>query len=402
MNMDLYLISLIMLLSFLFILMVFFTADYFTKTKLKGKPHISFIMSTYNDKDTLDESIGSVYASYDKNNFDLYVIDDKSTDGSLGFARKLKEKYGFILIENEKNVGRPNNVNNLVSKLKTEFIFVVDSDTVINKKAVEDVLSRLEKSRRVAAVSSLIIPKNKGLWARMQEIEYNMNFFIASSYNLFSCLNLCGAFVCFRREPFLKVGGFSPNAIIDDMDLALKLNEAGYKVKYAHKAVLTYVPIKMGDWYKQKIRWISGVMQCFIRHIKTWITHPLHVGLILFYSIIIALSVYSLFTQMLFWDNIYKQFIFLAKTTTLLATCKWLGVVYSTTIFISLLEKLSFSFFSLPYVLLMIKKPKDVLKIFLCFPFSLIYFPLLIIVSIIGMFVMIFKYPQLRKGKRAW
>lgn len=400
--MSLYFISLTVLLGSLLIMIVLSLVDYKRKSGLKELPFISIIVPCHNSRNNIKETIESIYTSYNRGKFELFVIDDKSSDDTLDLLLQLNKKYDFKIIQNKKNIGKAKSINLVVEKTKSEFVFVVDSDVIVNNISILDILSRITYDNKIAAVSCPCVPKSKDFFSTMQHIEYNMIFLINSSYNVFSCLYLCGAFHCFRKSAFIKVGKFSENAIVEDIDLAFKLNEKGFIVKHAHNAVMTQVPLKFKEWYKQKLRWSSGVMQCYIRHIKTWIKHPLHIFLILSYSFIIALSVYSLISEMVFWDKAYDNFSFLYETTGLILAFEWMGFVYGTQILLNVVSKLSFSLFSFPYVITLVGGLKEWYKLFLCFPYSLIYFPVLMICSVHGFIIAIIKYRKLQKSTRAW
>jgi hypothetical protein len=60
----------------------------------------------------------------------------------------------------------------------------------------------------------------------MQHIEYVMLAYIQGSYNIISAMGMRGGCIMVDRKAFLEVGSFSYQAIIEDMDLAFKLNKA--------------------------------------------------------------------------------------------------------------------------------------------------------------------------------
>ena len=78
------------------------------------------------------------------------------------------------------------------------------------------------------------------------------------------------------KKAFEKAGKFSLQAITEDMDLAFKLNQMGYKVEQSFFKVETVVPQTRRELHKQKMRWNSGGAQCFIKYWKVWIKNPLH------------------------------------------------------------------------------------------------------------------------------
>lgn len=67
---------------------------------------ISVVIPVYNVRRYLKKCIDSVInQTYD--NFEIILVDDKSTDGSVEICRQYKSKYPYkiVLIEKEKNEG---------------------------------------------------------------------------------------------------------------------------------------------------------------------------------------------------------------------------------------------------------------------------------------------------------
>jgi len=81
---------------------------------------------------------------------------------------------------------------------------------------------------------------------------------------------------------------------------------------------------------------------------------------------------------------------------------QYLGSYYSTPIITSLLTRISFSIFAVPYVIPMIKNIKQVYKVLYAIPFSIIYFPALTFLAIPGFIKGITYYYRFKEGERAW
>jgi cellulose synthase/poly-beta-1,6-N-acetylglucosamine synthase-like glycosyltransferase len=77
--------------------------DYKKKRKPHTNPNISIIIPCYNDGHTIQETIHSVYKSYDNDKIELIIVNDKSKDNSREKILELQPKYNFIFKENEYN-----------------------------------------------------------------------------------------------------------------------------------------------------------------------------------------------------------------------------------------------------------------------------------------------------------
>lgn len=222
---------------------------------------------------------------------EVFIINDKSTDSSLETLKKLNKNYPFILLDNEKNLGKSATLNQATLKASHETLLILDADMKVHKKNLMEMLRR--KVGKVVAVSSPYLPLNKGFRPTMQAIEYVMMRFLQASYNIQGAIGLWGGCILVDKKPFFEVGQFSHQAIIEDMDLAFKLTKAGYKVEQSLIPVETYVPETFKSRRKQKIRRGSGGMQCFMKYWKVWIKNPLHILFLSFFCLTIGASAWG-------------------------------------------------------------------------------------------------------------
>ncbi len=394
-------VSLGVLTLLLLVVMIMGGIDYRRKRVLRKKPLVSFMVPCYNDGKTVKRTIRSIYSSYDRSKSEIIVVNDKSTDGSLDVLKRLKKEYGFILVSNKKNIGKARSLNRISKLAKHEVFIFVDADVIMGKKNVYDMLARLEQ-KNVMAVSCPYNAINKGFLALMQEIEYNMLSFLQGAHNLTSTLSLWGGCLAVRKSGFNQAGKFSLNAIVEDMDLALKLNKAGYKVEQSFVPIRTYVPTTYKSWYKQKIRWTSGGAQCFIRYPIVWLKSPLHVFFILLFSILSINFIIYATKEFIFINNIVETFHLITTGVTKLKNLELTGFYYGAILLKNLLSNLYFTLFSIPYVIPMIKNARQSYKLLYLVPFTVFYYPLFTLVSTIGIITGFIRYRPLMKSDRAW
>lgn len=110
-------------------------------------PAVSVIVPLYNAEKYIGECLDSIL-NQTFQNFELIVVDDCSTDGSLKIAESYLEKFGerMTLIHFEKNSGGaavPRNKGLILSC--GEYIYYVDADDFIAKTALEELHSAAKK-----------------------------------------------------------------------------------------------------------------------------------------------------------------------------------------------------------------------------------------------------------------
>lgn len=323
---------------------------------------LSVIIPTHNDSRTIYKTIESLYNSID--NFELFIINDYSTDNTLGILKKLRKKYVFKIINNESNLGKTESINRAIKRTRGKILLILDSDTTLNKESVNLALLNLKKEE-IGAVSCRYKVTNKGIIPHFISLEFAM----LSLANSISPISLWGGCIFVKKESLKKVGLFKKNMITEDMDLALSLQEENYKVKQIMIPVETEESTKPKSWLKQKIRWASGGMQCMLKHPKQMIKKPYYLIFLGLYNILSSLFFISIFNF-----STINSFL--------------LGISYLTLTSV--------------FPLLNINKIDELNKVIWAIPYAFIYYPIFSFISTIGFIIGIYKFIELKKGVRAW
>ena len=370
------------------------------KVDFRQHGDVTFVVPCYNAESTIEAVIASIF-EVAGTHADVVVLDDASEDDSRGLLSQLSRRFPLQVYSNQSNHGKSATLNNAIRYVRHGLVCFVDADVIVNENAFGDALSRISDPR-VGAVSCPYEPLNKGCLARMQAIEYNMLAVLQGSYNLFSAISLWGGFTLVRRDAFISVGGFSVDAITEDMDLAMKLNERGWKVEQSFERVRTFVPVSLSSWFRQKLRWQAGAIQAFLQHYRICLRNPIHIAFIATFGALVTLSVASLVHTLIVLQNIVDFFGLIGATLSLLASLKAAGLVYGTQVVEDTLWMTGFTLFSLPWVLPMIRRPGQLWLAWLVIPFSILYIPGSILVSACAAISLLYRKARYQAGVRAW
>ncbi len=370
------------------------------KRTLAVMPPLSFIVPCYNDADSVGQTLESIYATCGPS-VEVIVIDDCSNDGSREKLADLKRRLGFELILNTSNLGKSKTLNDHFHLARNDTVVFVDADVIVSRKPLNDALARLQ-SPDVGAVSCPYSSARGGFLQRMQTIEYNLLAFIQGGYNLFSAMALWGGFIATKRDVFIQVGGFTLNAITEDMDLAFKLNAGGWRVEQSFYPVRTEVPDTLRKLFRQKLRWSAGGFQCFLKYYRVWIRNPLHILFMFSFCILLTLSTFKLTHKIFLYDDMVDYFEWLNQSGNLWLSLQLTGMKFGVGILKDLVWRLSFTLFSLPFVLPLVSGIRQLHICLLAVPFSIVYVPLFSSMSILGAVDFLRKRRLLRNATRAW
>lgn len=133
-------------------------------------PLVSIIIPVYNVRDYLEECVESVIKqSYE--NLQIILVDDGSTDGSEKICDLFKNKDPRIEVFHKENGGLSDTRNFGILKSKGEYLFFLDSDDIISKKAIEILLFACINYDADATVTGL--KRFEGNYNREEIVEGN-------------------------------------------------------------------------------------------------------------------------------------------------------------------------------------------------------------------------------------
>lgn len=204
----------------------------------------------------------------------IIVIDDCSTDGTGDIARQ----FGVEVLRTPQNSGtKAQAINFALPFVRTEYVCVVDGDTLLKRDALEKILPAFHDDRVVAACGYVIPQKIRTFWERARFIEYIFSLSIYKrAQNHLGVVFVCsGCFSVFRTLALMQKEGFDPRTIAEDMDMTWGLMESGDKeVAFVSDALCFPVdPPTLPILVSQLDRWYRGFLQCLLARrgrIRNW------------------------------------------------------------------------------------------------------------------------------------
>ena len=395
-------LSLIILVALIGTVVLLLAADRCRRRPSATPRKISVLIPCFNDCGTIRATVESVFRSYPPEMVEVLAADDCSTDGSQEILDALATEFGIRVIRNKRNLGKAATLNGLTDMATHPTLLFLDADTCLNRDATGDMVRRLNAKRGIAAVSCPYQPANRGFLARMQSIEYSMMALVQGAYNVTSALAIWGGCFMIRREAFDAVGRYSLSAITEDVDLAHKLCRKGFRSEQSMIFVDSVVPDTLRGWVRQKIRWTAGGIQCLFRHPRVWLKNPLHVFLMTVYCVLSVMFLAGLLAQSQTWEGAWMIVDMLNNVLPWNEIAKAMVSIYASDLLATLLPALAFSLISVIYVVPLIKRLRDLILVLMVVPFSLAYFPLYAITSVLGFGYFGLASRRLARNDRAW
>jgi glycosyltransferase involved in cell wall biosynthesis len=118
------------------------------------RPMVSVVLPVYNCEHTIYEAIDSVLKQSFAD-FELIVVDDKSTDNTVGIIKQFTDSR-LKLLENQQNIGRAGSDNNALPFVQGKYIAKMDGDDICHPHRLEKQVAFLEEHPTINVVGSWI------------------------------------------------------------------------------------------------------------------------------------------------------------------------------------------------------------------------------------------------------
>jgi cellulose synthase/poly-beta-1,6-N-acetylglucosamine synthase-like glycosyltransferase len=223
-------------------------------------PSVALIIPCYNEEATVKLSIESALRTdYPKDKFELIVVDDGSKDHTREVMEQFRGHPQVKLIF-QKNGGKHTALNAGIATTDAEIVGCLDADTVLETDALHRTLVCFDRQNVAAAMSAISIREPRGFLERMQSAEYTMGIFFRHALCSINAIFVTpGPFSLYRRSVLEKVGGFVYGQQTEDMEMALRLQRAGYEIDNIPSAhVTTHAMDTLPKLIRQRMRWSSG------------------------------------------------------------------------------------------------------------------------------------------------
>lgn len=234
------------------------------KLDLKYYPTVTIAVPFYNEEITITKTVESLLSlDYPKDKLKIFLVDDGSKDNTWDVVQKYKSNPNITLLQKE-NGGKHTAINLALEKTDSEFFACLDSDSFVHDQALKRLLNYFEKNpKTMAVVPSIIIYDPKNLVQTIQKVEYDMAVYTKKTLGLMGGIQTTpGPLSTFRKKVFDELGPYRKAHNTEDQEMALRMQEHGYKIDYCPDAyVYTNAPNSIIKLYRQRVRWIYGFIK---------------------------------------------------------------------------------------------------------------------------------------------
>jgi len=229
-------------------------------------PLVSVLIPAYNHEKYIQDAIKAIINQTYKN-IELIVIDDGSKDSTFEKILELKneceERFSKVVFETKENEGTCTTCNKLLSKASGKYVVITASDDRYKPYAIEKQVDFLNNNNEYVLVvgdqenidkdgKRIFFDKDVKITYNEDSAVYKTTEFLqekrkinfkSEDFGEYSTFLAVGNYVpngcLIRKEAFDKMGGFTPDAPLEDYYMVMQFAKYG-KFKYLDEIFMSY------------------------------------------------------------------------------------------------------------------------------------------------------------------
>jgi len=223
---------------------------------------VSIIIVNWNTRKLLVDCISSIYENVNNLNFEIIVVDNASSDGSVEMINFKFPKVKIIV--NTKNMGFAAANNQGILTSKGRYILLLNSDTLVLKNSLQKTVVFADCHEKVGIVGCRVLNPDNSLQPTCFMFPSVTNMLFSSTYlhklfpenRLFARERMTwwkrndvrqvdvvtGCFMLIRRKAIKKVGLMDEQFFMyaEETDLCYRFKQAGWKVMFTPDAQIIH------------------------------------------------------------------------------------------------------------------------------------------------------------------
>lgn len=237
--------------------------------KKKYRPFVSILIPAHDEEFVIKDTIENIL-SIDYENYEVIVIDDRSTDNTASVIKELACQYERLqchIREKDAFPGKSAVLNEILPLTKGDVVCVFDADARVKANFLKRIIPYLADPD-VGAVQARKVINNKdfNLLTRCQDNEYALDtHFQLGRDCIKGAVELRGNGQLIKREALLDINGWNNYTLTDDLDLSTRLHLKGWDVRLCPAVHVYEEGVK--DFFpllRQRRRWVEGSIRRYM------------------------------------------------------------------------------------------------------------------------------------------
>lgn len=237
-------------------------------------PFVSVLVPAHNEEAVIHRSV-SAMLRMDYPAFEVIVVDDGSTDGTLAALEPLMADERLRLVRKPANEGKAMAINDALPLSRGEILMGLDADAEPDPQMLRFIVPHFDAPRVAAVTGNPRVRNVDTFLARLQAVEFSsiISLLRRAQRVWGRIVTVSGVVAAVRRSAVFDVGGYSPDMPTEDIELTWKLQKRHYDVRYEPRAICWMtVPLSYRGLWRQRLRWARGLAQVLHKHADVMVT----------------------------------------------------------------------------------------------------------------------------------
>ncbi|MBI4137162.1 glycosyltransferase [Candidatus Roizmanbacteria bacterium] len=193
----------------------------------------------------------------------------------------LPKHFQTIIVPHSNPKTKPKALNYALQFAKGTYSVIFDAEDVPDSDQLKKTVLAFHKvdSRTVCIQAKLnFYNPHQNILTRVFTAEYSLWFdlVLTGLQSINAPIPLGGTSNHFKTEELRKIRGWDAFNVTEDCDLGIRLVKQGYRTAIVDSTTLEEANSSLGNWFRQRSRWIKGYMQTYLVHMRNpgeFLTH---------------------------------------------------------------------------------------------------------------------------------
>lgn len=233
---------------------------------------------------------------YPRSKLDIKILLEEDDTETLEVAESLRLEsfFEFLIVPPSAPKTKPKALNYALPFSRGEYLTVYDAEDRPERDQLKKACIVFKRLGNVSCVQARLncFNRSENFITRMFAIEYSQWFdnFLVGLYRLKLPIPLGGTSNHFRTNVLRDLGAWDPYNVTEGADLGVRMRKNGHRVAIVNSTTFEEANMWLGNWIRQRSRWIKGYMMTFLVHMRDPMRLYRDVGFVGFFSFALFLG----------------------------------------------------------------------------------------------------------------